>query len=125
MNGRGFIGRKGEDDACLYLNSLGHSIIERNWRSAHCEIDIISADNSGLHFVEVKTRTSAATADPEVNVGPAKRKNLERAARRYLAAGKGRAFAERGAQFDVLTIVYDHNETHINYYTQAFIPIYD
>ena len=62
MEGRGNIrrelGRVGEDIACSLLEGMGHLILERNWRSSHLEIDIISYDPAGIHFVEVKTRRS-------------------------------------------------------------------
>ena len=35
-------GKKGEEQACLYLKSEGHRIIARNWMHSHKEIDIIS-----------------------------------------------------------------------------------
>ena len=117
-------GKKGEDEACLYLLRLGHSIVERNWRGGHCEIDIISASDRGLHFVEVKSRTAPSVADPEVNVNYAKQQRLTKAALMYLHT-KGRRFTDAEGSFDVITILFDHNNTTINYYPQAFIPIYD
>ena len=41
-NYRRDLGRQGEDIACTLLESMGHTILERNWRSGHLEIDIIS-----------------------------------------------------------------------------------
>jgi putative endonuclease len=41
---------------------MGHTILERNWRSGHLEIDIISFDKDGTHFVEVKTRSRSIQA---------------------------------------------------------------
>lgn len=124
MDDRAKIGKKGEDEACLYLLRNGHSIVERNWRGGHCEIDIISADALGLHFVEVKSRTAPVMAEPELNVNPTKQKRLVRAALRYLHS-KGSRFADAEVYFDIIAIVFDHNNTQINYYPQAFIPIYD
>ncbi len=117
-------GKRGEDAACLYLLGLGHSILERNWRYGHLEIDIISADGSGLHFVEVKSRTAPAAADPELNVDRAKQRRLVQAALGYLH-GRGHAFADTEVNFDIISILFEHNNTIINYYPQAFIPIYD
>ena len=39
-------GKKGEDIACGLLEGMGHIILERNWRSGHLEIDIISVSIS-------------------------------------------------------------------------------
>ena len=35
-------GATGEELACRYLESLGYTIHERNWRYGHLEIDIIA-----------------------------------------------------------------------------------
>ena len=34
----------------------GHEIIERNWRTRYCEIDIVSRKDDILYFTEVKYR---------------------------------------------------------------------
>jgi putative endonuclease len=118
------VGKKGEDAACVWLISKGHTVLERNWRGGRCEIDIISADGAGLHFVEVKTRKAPTTADPLVNVTAAKQKHLVQAALQYLHSG-GRRFADAEVYFDIVTVILDKDTTHIQYYPQAFIPIYD
>lgn len=118
------VGRKGEDAACRWLVSEGHTILERNWRGGRCEIDIISFDRSGLHFVEVKTRKAPAAADPLVNVTAAKQRNMVNAALKYLHSG-GRRFTDAEVNFDIVTVIIDKETIHIQYYPQAFIPIYD
>ena len=37
-NYRRRLGKLGEDIACALLESMGHTILERNWRSGHLEI---------------------------------------------------------------------------------------
>ena len=53
------IGDNGESKASEYLVSIGHKIIERNWKTKRCEIDIISSFEGILYFVEVKYRKNA------------------------------------------------------------------
>lgn len=118
------VGKKGEDAACIWLVSKGHTVLERNWRGGRCEIDIITADGSGLHFVEVKTRQAPVAADPLVNVTPTKQKHLVQAALQYLHSG-GRRFQDAEVSFDIVTVVLDKDTKYIQYYPQAFIPIYD
>ena len=118
------VGKKGEDAACRWLASNGHTVLERNWRGGRCEIDIISADGAGLHFVEVKSRKAPAAADPLVNVTAAKQKHMVQAALQYLHSG-GRRFADAEVSFDIVTVIIDTDTTYIQYYPQAFIPIYD
>jgi uncharacterized protein (TIGR00252 family) len=45
-----------ENIAANKLESLGHKIIHRNWRTKVCEIDIITKNNGVINFVEVKYR---------------------------------------------------------------------
>lgn len=118
------VGRRGEEEACLYLMNLGHTIVERNWRSSHLETDIITIDGAGLHFVEVKSRKAPAAADPEVNVGPKKRSRMVRAAQSYLH-DRGKPWMwDMEVFFDVLTVVLFEDHANIEYYPQAFVPIY-
>ena len=56
MDPRRATGKRGEDEACGLLVSLGHSILERNWRHGHKEVDIISLAGNELHIVEVKSK---------------------------------------------------------------------
>ena len=118
------VGKRGEDEACRWLIARGHIVLERNWRGGHCEIDIITADSAGLHFVEVKSRTAPTTADPLVNVTAAKQKHLVQAALKYLHSGE-RRYADADVNFDIVTVVFNGDNTEIEYYPQAFIPIYD
>ena len=118
------IGKRGEDEACAFLVREGQVILERNWRGGRCEIDIISADSAGLHFVEVKSRKAPAAADPLVNVTAAKQKNMVQAALRYLHS-EGRRFKDAEVNFDIITVVLDRASAQIRYYPQAIIPIYD
>ena len=48
--GKKELGRRGEELACGHLQSLGHTVLERNWQCGHLEVDIISRAADGLHF---------------------------------------------------------------------------
>ncbi len=50
------MGRRGEDAASEYLARQGYTIIDRNWKTKWCEIDIIALKDSRMYFVEVKYR---------------------------------------------------------------------
>lgn len=118
------IGRRGEDAACGYLLSHGHTILERNWRCGHLEIDIVSLDPAGLHFVEVKSRVAPAAADPEENVGYHKQRRIAAAARVYLHSGhKMSQFADVEVFFDVFSIIFAGEKVEVNYFPRAYIPI--
>lgn len=84
MNHRRQTGRRGEDIAAAYLEEKGYTIIERNWRRAAGELDIIMADNDSLVFVEVRTRRSRRFGSAEESITPAKQSRLVELAQSYL-----------------------------------------
>ncbi|MEU7890423.1 YraN family protein [Microbispora bryophytorum] len=51
------LGKQGEQLAVTFLTAKGMHILDRNWRCAEGEIDIIARDGNTLVIVEVKTRS--------------------------------------------------------------------
>jgi putative endonuclease len=95
-------GKRGEDAAAAYLERIGLTLVERNWRCPAGEVDIVCLDGTTLVLVEVKTRTTIAKGTPEEAVTPAKQRRLVRIARTYIA----KANAEPcNVRFDVVTII--------------------
>ncbi len=84
-NSRQSLGHWGETCAVEYLQDHGYSIVERNVRTAHGEIDIIASKGQALIFTEVKTRRSHSFAYPEDSVTLRKQAHLLSAAAEYLA----------------------------------------
>lgn len=105
-----------------YLTEKGHTIIEKNWRCGHLEIDLITLDKFGLHFVEVKTRQQGSPFSPRESVGAAKQKNITKAALRFLGT-KGRNIGQVEAFFDVASVILDDGSPQIEYIPNAFIPL--
>ena len=58
------LGDYGERLACRYLLGQGLTILDRNWRCARGEIDIVALDGRCVVVCEVKTRTSEAFGAP-------------------------------------------------------------
>lgn len=50
------VGTVAEDVVADYLERNGHRIIERNWKTKYCEIDIVSRKDETVYFTEVKYR---------------------------------------------------------------------
>lgn len=50
------IGDSAEDVAVKYLTKIGYKILDRNWKTKYCEIDIVSRKNDTIYFTEVKYR---------------------------------------------------------------------
>ena len=118
------LGRRGEDIACKYLLDRGHTVVDRNWRSGHLEIDVVTVDPAGLHFVEVKSRVAPATAAPEENVGYLKQRRIVAAAKRYLhSEEKMSHFGRMEVFFDVFSVIFEGEKVEVNYFPQAYIPI--
>lgn len=118
------VGKRGEDVAVEYLISKGMTIIERNWRHSHLELDIIALDTEGIHIVEVKSRMAPNTADPEVGVTAAKQRRMVSAARAFMRSRKASQLRDSELFFDVVTVVFDDAKIYVEFYPQAFIPIY-
>ena len=99
-NIKAFVGITGEDVAAKFLEQNGYTVIERNFRSGHQEIDIIARNEQFLVFVEVKTRSclipeSMAYGRPARAVSTTKQKNIVAAARNYLRQHQGNTLQPR------------------------------
>lgn len=124
MNGKGKLGKAGEEEVCKWLISKGHTILERNWRAGKQEIDIISLDRDGIHFVEVKSRTAPVQGEPEEAVNPAKQRNIVKAARRFMTL-KGNELSDNlEIWFDIAAVTFDGGDVRLNFFPGAFVPIY-
>ena len=77
-------GKLGEQMAVRYLEDKGYTILERNYRRWHLEIDLIALDRDELVVVEVKTRADDSVFSPEDAVDHRKRLALIRLANEYV-----------------------------------------
>ena len=64
MHAKDVLGKSGEQAAAEYLESCGLRILDRNWRCAIGEIDIVAVERYTLVVVEVKARTGTAVWQP-------------------------------------------------------------
>lgn len=78
------IGNLSETAATEYLRAAGHEIIERNWRTKWCEIDIISRKHDTLFFTEVKHRKNDQAGDGLAAITPTKLRQMKFAADLYV-----------------------------------------
>lgn len=123
MNSRQTTGKFGEDMAADYLEGRGFSILARNWRSGHYELDIVALDGDGIHFVEVRTRINPEILPQETVNSPKQRKVIE-AAKRFLKDEAYRKFSDFEAFFDIVGVTVASDGTELEYIPQAFIPMY-
>lgn len=78
------LGRWGEQLAAQRLEESGYVLLERNWRCARGEIDLVAKDRDVIVFVEVKTRRGRDYGTPEEAFTRAKSKRLLELGQRYL-----------------------------------------
>ena len=92
-------GLLGEMRAAAYLRKQGMRILEKRWRAAHGEIDLIAREGNTLVFVEVKTRPRGRLDSGLAAVNAEKRGHLRSAAWQYL-----RLHGDAPFRFDVIEI---------------------
>lgn len=123
-NHRRNLGKLGEDIACERLRDMGHVILERNWRSGHLEIDIISFDPDGIHFVEVKTRSLSIQAPPQENVDRMKQRRITKAATSFLKTKKGLPYGNHECHFDIMAVTFEGRSFRSEWFPEAYIPLF-
>ena len=99
---KGAVGRFGEELAVRHLQDAGLRILERNWRCAEGEIDIVAEDGDTLVICEVKTRSGTGFGDPAEAVTAPKSARLRRLSLRWIAA---HGLGWRDLRFDVVTVL--------------------
>ncbi len=77
-------------------------IVDRNWRVAAGEIDLIVTSEAVVVFVEVKTRANDAFGDPALAVTPAKQRRIRRLAAIWLQMT---AVHRQEVRFDVVSVL--------------------
>lgn len=78
-------GEHAEAMATIYLKKQGYRIIDRNWKTKWCEIDIIAQKKGVTHFVEVKYRHKDATGKGLTAITPKKLRQMKFAAELWLS----------------------------------------
>jgi len=90
MEERKSIGKKGEDLAATYLETMGWRVVDRNWRYKRVgEIDIVAVEPSReggtLVFCEVKAKTGTGYGEPLESITRAKLMRLYRLASAWMS----------------------------------------
>ena len=110
------IGKIGEELAVKYLESIGYTIIERNFVARQGEIDIIARDKEELVFIEVKTRTNTLYGKPVEAVNEPKQKHLISTAKYYLYS---KHLENEFVRLDVIEVYLRENSYKINHIKQS------
>ena len=78
-------GNRAESVVAQWLDTAGYEILERNWKTRFCEIDIIALKDGRLYFVEVKHRASPQQGGGIAAITPRKLRQMRFAATLYLS----------------------------------------
>ena len=95
------LGTWGEEQAAEFLIHKGYTILERDWKSGHRDIDIIATNGQVVVFVEVKARRNRVFGEPEDAVDYMKMHNLRAAINHYVKFKNIRL----DIRFDIITVV--------------------
>lgn len=103
-------GHDAEKRGALYLRRQGFQILQLNWRTRYCEVDIVAQKNRRLYFIEVKARRSQAWGDGLDYITPQKLRRMRFAAElwvyRYGWSGEFQlaGLGVQGNQYDFVLI---------------------
>jgi putative endonuclease len=101
------LGAAGEALAAAHLARLGYTLLARNHRTRHGELDLIAHRPGVIAFVEVKTRhVTGGAGTPFEAVSARKQAQVRRIAAHWLARTPDRPYAEQ-LRFDVIGVTVD------------------
>jgi putative endonuclease len=104
MEPRDQLGRRGEDQAARYLQSIGYRIIARRERVLRGDIDLIALDDRTVVFVEVRTRSDTNHGHPAETVGYQKQRRIAQLANAYIRRNR---LEDCRVRIDVVTVTLD------------------
>ena len=110
------LGKWGEQVAYEYLLVQGYTMVERDTRQGHFEIDIIATKGNRIIFIEVKTR-SDLKVDPVQSINSRKIGRICAAANSYVKQLK----LPHEVQFDIVIVIGNPDSYTIEHIPDAFI----
>jgi putative endonuclease len=112
------VGAYGENVAAQHLQEQGLVVLDRNWRCAEGELDLVLRDGFDVVFCEVKTRRGDLFGPPAAAVTPAKMHRLRVLAVRWLDQA---GIRPREIRFDVIEVrPRPHGASQVTHIRAAF-----
>ena len=96
------LGNFGERVAAAHLEAKGYAILDRNFRVAEAELDLVARDGDTLVFVEVRTRRGGEAGMAALSVNARKALQLQHAAAWYIEEHPH--LADDPMRIDVVTV---------------------
>ena len=115
------LGKAGEDFAFKKIKKLGYKCVERNYRCALGEIDLIATHGDCLVFIEIKTRKGRDTGYAKEAVTNRKMRQISKAALNYM---KEHQCYDTKSRFDVIAISINKGKPDIEVIQNAFDLVY-
>ncbi len=107
------LGDHGETIVANYLQKAGFTILVRNYRTSHGEIDIIAQRGDTISFVEVKTRKTIFFDISQV-ITPLKQKKMIHVAKSFISQNETQLFHNSVLQFDIAILEHNQNNSQKN-----------
>ncbi|MHB8220757.1 MAG: YraN family protein [Acidimicrobiales bacterium] len=101
------LGAVGEDAAAAWYRAAGYQVLDRNWRCAEGEIDLVCRRGGTVVVCEVKTRGTPTFGSPFEAVTVSKRRRLRGLGARWLREHEVRCVCVR---FDVAGVIHGRVE---------------
>ena len=79
-------GKHAENAVATFLQKEGFAILEQNWRTRWCEIDVVAKRDRVVYFVEVKYRRTSRQGDGLEYITPKKLEQMSFAAELWVTS---------------------------------------
>ena len=112
------IGKEGEELAASYLQEKKYTILERNWRHRHREIDIIASLGNKIIIIEVKVRKFIGGERLEEHINRRKQRYLISAANAFMLKSR----LDKGVRFDIILLTGESGDFTLEHIEDAFNP---
>lgn len=99
------LGIRGERIAERHLARRGLVVLDRNWRCAAGEIDLVARDGEETVFIEVKTRSGLGYGHPLEAITTAKLARLRRLAREWCGHRRAAGFEVGRIRIDAIAVI--------------------
>lgn len=103
------VGREAENSVAEQLKKQGYLLIEQNWRTKWCEIDLIMSKKRVVYFIEVKYRSSDKYGSGLEYITPKKLQQMRFAAEMWLSCSNWVG----GSQLAVAELTGEHKPVEI------------
>lgn len=121
-DGRKRLGDFGERLAAAHLEAKGYRIIDRKFRVADAELDLVARDDDAIVFVEVRTRRGVYDGMAALSVTRTKARKLLRAVERYVEAHPDVADAPLRIDVVAVELAPDGTLRGVEHYEDAIRP---